>query len=376
METSQSTRALTRLLFIILLLLSPALAAAVTHDVQVRNNIFIPAELTIEVGDTVRWTNTSGFHDVTADDNSFGSERSNSFVFERTFMDIAEILYYCSVHSSPGTNGMNGLISVVAATASAEISVDSVDAGSAGYQVGDSVDVTVTLTNSGDGDSGMFDVTISVLADGMDPTELGTIAVNNVAAGTTMDVNGSFVLPAGLATSSYTIQADSDLNDGNTMDNSATSAVAIFVFTEFIINAGLNDAWFNPVTDGQGFFITVFPDKELILIAWFTYDTELPPNDAMANLGDPGHRWLLALGDVDGNMSVMTIEIASGGIFDTAGGVTRVEDGSITLEFTNCNEGTASYNIPSIDAQGVVPIKRVAKDNISLCRTLLTELTQ
>lgn len=27
----------------------------------------------------------------------------------------------------------------------------------------------------------------------------------------------------------------------------------------FVINAGLNDAWFNPETDGQGFFISVFP---------------------------------------------------------------------------------------------------------------------
>ena len=222
----------------------------------------------------------------------------------------------------------------------------------------------------------MFDVTINALAEGMDPTELGTITVNNVAAGTSMDVNGSFALPGSLATASYMIQAVSSLGDGNTMDDSKTSAVAIFVFTEFILNAGLNDAWFNPVTDGQGFFITVFPDLELILIAWFTYDTELPPNDATANLGDPGHRWLLAICSLDGNMSVMTIEIASGGIFDTPGGVTRVEDGTITLEFTNCNEGTATYNIPSINARGVVPIQRVAKDNISLCRALLTELNQ
>ena len=26
------------------------------------------------------------------------------------------------------------------------------------------------------------------------------------------------------------------------------------------LNPGLNDAWYNPETDGQGFFITVFPD--------------------------------------------------------------------------------------------------------------------
>ena len=146
--------------------------------------------------------------------------------------------------------------------------------------------------------------------------------------------------------------------------------------SDFLINAGLNDAWFDPDTDGQGFFITVFPDLELILIAWFTYDTELPPNDATANLGDPGQRWLLAIGPVDGNMSVMAIEIASGGIFDPGDGVSRVEDGSIPLAFANCNEGTATYNIPSINAQSVVAITRVAGDNIALCRALITEFNQ
>jgi hypothetical protein len=148
------------------------------------------------------------------------------------------------------------------------------------------------------------------------------------------------------------------------------------VFTEFIINAGLNDAWFNKITDGQGFFITVFPKLNFILLAWFTYDTELPPEDATANLGDPGHRWLTAVGPIEGSTAEMTVEIASGGLFDTGGGVTRVEDGTITLQFTNCNEGTATYNISSINVQDVVPIVRVAKDNVSLCRALLTELTQ
>ena len=35
----------------------------------------------------------------------------------------------------------------------------------------------------------------------------------------------------------------------------------------FLINAGLNDAWYNPATDGQGFFITVFPDIGYVLLA-------------------------------------------------------------------------------------------------------------
>jgi hypothetical protein len=72
----------------------------------------------------------------------------------------------------------------------------------------------------------------------------------------------------------------------------------------FVMNAGLNDAWYNPFTDGQGFFITVFPDIGLVNLAWFTYDTELPADDATANLGSPGHRWLTAIGSYDGDQAV------------------------------------------------------------------------
>src|SRR5210317_1100657 len=74
--------------------------------------------------------------------------------------------------------------------------------------------------------------------------------------------------------------------------------------TNFRINAGFNDAWYDPVTSGQGFYIAVFPDKGTVSLAWFTYDTELPPASAEANLGDPGHRWLVAQGPINGNQVV------------------------------------------------------------------------
>jgi plastocyanin len=93
-------------------------ATAATHDVLVGNNFFSPNDLTIEVGDTVRWTNSSGFHDVTADDGSWASETSSSFVYSRTFNSVEEILYYCTVHSSPGRDintSMNGRINVIEA---------------------------------------------------------------------------------------------------------------------------------------------------------------------------------------------------------------------------------------------------------------------
>lgn len=140
------------------------------------------------------------------------------------------------------------------------------------------------------------------------------------------------------------------------------------------INSGLNDAWYNPLTDGQGFFIGVFPELGAVSLAWFTYDTELPPDDAQANLGDPGHRWLTAIGPIEGNEVWMDIEMTSGGLFDTPTEIQRTDppgsDGTIILTFTSCNSGTVEYDIPSINRQGTVPIQRVAGDNIALCELL------
>jgi hypothetical protein len=205
------------------------------------------------------------------------------------------------------------------------------------------------------------------------------VAVSNIAAGTSMEVMGSFALPAGLETGYWTIGAVSAFSDGNTANDAGSDATTIFVFDVFIINAGMNDAWFNIATDGQGFFVTVFANVGIIFVAWFTYDTELPPEDAMANLGDAGHRWTTAAGNFEGNRSDMTVTIAWGGLFDTpitVAPVSRREDGTMTIEFKNCNSGTLTYNIPSIDQQDVVPISRVAGDNIKLCEALLIEMSQ
>ena len=143
------------------------------------------------------------------------------------------------------------------------------------------------------------------------------------------------------------------------------------------MNAGLNDAWYNPLTDGQGFFITVFPVLNLVNLAWFTYDTELPEDESIANLGSAGHRWLTALGPIEGDTAVLNIDIASGGLFDTATEVEHTDppgsDGTIILSFSDCNSGLIEYDIPSINRQGSVPIQRVANDNIALCEALIGE---
>jgi len=63
----------------------------------------------------------------------------------------------------------------------------------------------------------------------------------------------------------------------------------------FVINAGLNDAWFDPATEGQGFFISVYEQQGLVFLSWLTYDTELPDPEVSAKLGNTCQRWLTAL---------------------------------------------------------------------------------
>ena len=163
-------------------------------------------------------------------------------------------------------------------------------------------------------------------------------------------------------------------NDGNGTGSGHVRVYDLSMFNVFRINPGLNDAWYNPDTDGQGFYINIFPDLGAGSLSWFTYDTELPGMDAIANLGDPGHRWLTAVGPIIDNQVLMEIELTSGGVFDTFTEITRTDppgsDGTIILTFEDCNSATVEYDIPSINRQGIVPIWRVANDNIVVCEAL------
>ncbi len=146
---------------------------------------------------------------------------------------------------------------------------------------------------------------------------------------------------------------------------------------KFLINPGLNDAWFNPDTVGQGFFINVFPDIGQMFMAWFTYDVERPDESIPAQLGEAGHRWLTAQGAYADNQAVLDVWITKGGIFDSPEPApTQDMDGEIIVEFSNCNAGTVTYDIPSIGRQGVVPIERLALGNVPLCESLEAQLQQ
>lgn len=135
-----------------------------------------------------------------------------------------------------------------------------------------------------------------------------------------------------------------------------------------VINQGISDAWFNSDTPGQGFFIIVFPELGKIFMAWFTYDTQRPPPSVEAILGDPGHRWMTAYGDYEGNIAVLDIEFSEGGVFNAVPPeVNQAYDGTITLEFIDCENGLVHFDIPSLGLSGTVPIERLTLDNVELC---------
>ncbi len=145
----------------------------------------------------------------------------------------------------------------------------------------------------------------------------------------------------------------------------------------FQINPGLSDAWYNPDTAGQGFFIIVFAEIGKLFLAWFTYEVERPDESVIALLGEAGHRWLTALGDYSDNQAALDIFVASGGIFNASPPAPDQEmDGEMIVEFSNCNEGTVSYNIASIGQQGVIPIQRITLDKVPLCEALEAQLQQ
>jgi hypothetical protein len=139
----------------------------------------------------------------------------------------------------------------------------------------------------------------------------------------------------------------------------------------FQINPGLNDAWFDPDTDGQGFLITVFEESAVMFLAWFTYDVERPPEGVTAMLGEPGHRWLTAQGTFSGDTATLDIYVSSGGIFDSAvPAVERVRDGTMTIKWADCNAAVLTYEITSLGLVGEIPIERIVLDNVMLCEML------
>ncbi|MGD2050200.1 MAG: plastocyanin/azurin family copper-binding protein [Chloroflexota bacterium] len=86
-----------------------------TEIVTVSDSQFTPAQVTINVGDSVQWVNEGSLpHNVNADDGSFrsGDPATGPWTYTFTFNTPGTYPYHCEVHGAPGGIGMSGTIIV------------------------------------------------------------------------------------------------------------------------------------------------------------------------------------------------------------------------------------------------------------------------
>ncbi len=469
--------------------------AQTTHDVTVGNNFFSPANLTIQVGDTVRWTNPADngpVHNVTGD--TFSSVTAESFTFQMTFTQAGVESYLCTIHPgsmqgsitiegggggqvdlsmtevgvdnnityqaggpigidaeidnlgsaasaaftvdfyastdsnitsgdillgsanrpalgagnsdnfsvnlslpqniAPGSYFIGAIIDVndanngnnsnleneaiqVQGTPAAELALQSVNAPAGVFEQGDMIAIQSTTTNIGSLTSEGYTITFYASQNNIiseSDTPIGSENRPGLAAGASDNSAFMATLPIDLPPGQYFIGAILTIVDTNAINNVNLDGTPIQVVEasglDFVINNGLNDAWFNAATAGQGFFITVFPDIGAIFLAWFTYDTERPEPGIVAILGEAGHRWLTAFGTYAGNLASLEIELTEVGVFNSAepGPMQDPNYGTIEIEFIDCNNAIVRYNIPSLGLMGEIPITRIALDNVPACQ--------
>lgn len=366
-------------------------AQAATHEVVVGDNFFSPSEITIQVGDTVRWVNAEGgnFHDVTSSTGAFDpSATSQSFIFEVTFDDPGSFSYFCTVH--PGI--MQGNVTVEGSSSAAELSVTGFSAGNGPFSAGQEITLDTSILNSGDADSGAFSLDYfaqpsgsSQQAGGTGPEAvpdgaflIGSVNIGNVSQGATLNHQGQVTIPGSIPPGSYLIGVSLNFSDANAADNELVDADVVQFIGEFFINAGLNDAWVNAAASFQGLFFTVFPDIGLFFLSWFTFDSVVPSPPDTATFGAHDHRWVTASGFYSGNSVELNVELTTGGIFNASDPLATQDTayGTMTIVFNHCDEAIVTYNFPSLGISGEMVLKRAAPDNIPLCEALNAELQQ
>ena len=129
------------------------------------------------------------------------------------------------------------------------------------------------------------------------------------------------------------------------------------------INAGMDGAWFDPATSGQGFLIDSYPNEEsgnFMFVAWFTY------GDDTAS----GQRWFTAQGPFEGPTAVLDVYETTDGSFDDPRTPSTVAVGTMTIDFTDCSNAELVYSITDENLAGDVSIQRAVPGAEALCEEI------
>ncbi len=121
-------------------------SAADDTAVTIENFAFAPAEMTVEAGSTVTWTNVqSARHTTTADGGAWDSGvMSTGTAFAFTFNEVGDFSYHCDIHEE-----MVAVVHVVApATEPATVVVAEEPVAEAAAPAAEVVEVTPTPTPS------------------------------------------------------------------------------------------------------------------------------------------------------------------------------------------------------------------------------------
>jgi len=126
------------------------------------------------------------------------------------------------------------------------------------------------------------------------------------------------------------------------------------------INAGMDGAWFDTNTPGQGFFIDADTDPvagNFIFVSWFTYGEDTAS----------GQRWLTAQGGFEGSAAEIDVFETTGGSFDDPLTPETIKVGTMSLDFTDCNNAQLIYLLTADNVEGDIAITRVVPGGQALC---------
>ncbi len=125
----------------------------------------------------------------------------------------------------------------------------------------------------------------------------------------------------------------------------ATSAMPSFSLTASGIHPGLNGAWYNQATAGQGFQFNFAPrSNNYVYLGWYTYALDGTPSSGVS-----GQRWY----SVQGNYTPGSRTVTNLGIWESTGGrlnaeqppATHTQVGTADLHFTSCTSAHLTYRI-------------------------------